>query len=155
MTIITRNSQPGGKAEAAAGFDEALRTRGLRLTGPRRVVLNPFHPCSPVRVSRRAPRRGSARHAISQPAREGGLPAAVSPARAESRDQVRRHHVPHRRHRGDCGARSAVDGTWGLKKEYFELSMKLAEPLFKDILAAAPDRVATDCPLAALQIRQG
>jgi len=50
---------------------------------------------------------------------------------------------------------SAVDGTWGLKKEYFELSMKLAEPLFEDIRAARPDRVATDCPLAALQIRQG
>ena len=50
---------------------------------------------------------------------------------------------------------SAVDGTWGLKKEYFELSMKIAEPLFKDVEAARPDRVATDCPLAALQINQG
>ena len=50
---------------------------------------------------------------------------------------------------------SAVDGTWGMKKEYFELSMKLAEPLFKDIERAKPDRVATDCPLAALQIGQG
>ena len=50
---------------------------------------------------------------------------------------------------------SAVDGTWGLKKEYFELSMQLARPLFNDIQAAQPDRVATDCPLAALQIRQG
>ena len=50
---------------------------------------------------------------------------------------------------------SAVDGTWGMKKEYFQLSMKLAEPLFKDIEAARPDRVATDCPLAALQINQG
>ncbi len=50
---------------------------------------------------------------------------------------------------------SAVDGTWGLKKEYFELSMKLAEPLFKGVEAARPDRVATDCPLAALQITQG
>ena len=50
---------------------------------------------------------------------------------------------------------SAVDGTWGMKKEYFELSMKLAQPLFKDIEAAQPDRVATDCPLAALQIHQG
>jgi Fe-S oxidoreductase len=48
-----------------------------------------------------------------------------------------------------------VDGTWGLKKEYFELSMKLAEPLFKAVRDAAPDRVATDCPLAALQIKQG
>jgi glycerol-3-phosphate dehydrogenase subunit C len=50
---------------------------------------------------------------------------------------------------------SAVDGTWGLKTEYFELSMKLAEPLFRDIGAAGPERVATDCPLAALQINQG
>jgi Fe-S oxidoreductase len=50
---------------------------------------------------------------------------------------------------------SAVDGTWGMKKEYFTLSMKVAEPLFKGIAAAAPERVATDCPLAALQINQG
>src|SRR5439155_10620000 len=50
---------------------------------------------------------------------------------------------------------SAVDGTWGLKKEYFELSMKLAQPLVRDIAAAQPDRVATDCRLAALQIDQG
>lgn len=50
---------------------------------------------------------------------------------------------------------SGVDGTWGLKKEYYELSLKVAEPLFKGIEAAGPDRVASDCPLAALQIAQG
>ena len=50
---------------------------------------------------------------------------------------------------------SAVDGTWGMKKEYFTLSMKVAEPLFTGIETAAPARVATDCPLAALQINQG
>ncbi len=50
---------------------------------------------------------------------------------------------------------SAVDGTWGMKKQYFELSMQLARPLFKGIESAQPDRVATDCPLAALQIHQG
>ena len=50
---------------------------------------------------------------------------------------------------------SAVDGTWGMKKEYFELSMKLAEPLFTSVREARADRVATDCPLAALQIKQG
>jgi len=50
---------------------------------------------------------------------------------------------------------AAVDGTWGLKREYHELSMRLAGPLFRDIGAAAPDRVATDCALAALQIAQG
>ena len=50
---------------------------------------------------------------------------------------------------------SAVDGTWGLKREYYELSMKVAEPLFREIREARPDRTATDCPLAALQIVQG
>jgi Fe-S oxidoreductase len=50
---------------------------------------------------------------------------------------------------------SGVDGTWGLKREYYELSLKVAEPLFKEIEGARPDRVASDCPLAALQIAQG
>ena len=50
---------------------------------------------------------------------------------------------------------SAVDGTWGLKKEYYELSMKVAEPLFDGIERAKPDVTVTDCPLAALQIAQG
>ncbi len=50
---------------------------------------------------------------------------------------------------------SGVDGTWGLKREYYELSLKVAEPLFKGIRAARPDHIATDCPLAALQIAQG
>ncbi|MCI0548607.1 MAG: 4Fe-4S dicluster domain-containing protein [Candidatus Rokubacteria bacterium] len=50
---------------------------------------------------------------------------------------------------------SAVDGTWGMKTAYFDLSMQLAQPLFRDVQAAAPDAIATDCPLAALQIHQG
>jgi Fe-S oxidoreductase len=50
---------------------------------------------------------------------------------------------------------SAVDGTWGFKREYYELSMTLAGPLFREIGAVRPDRVVTDCPLAALQITQG
>ncbi|MBI3454753.1 MAG: 4Fe-4S dicluster domain-containing protein [Candidatus Rokubacteria bacterium] len=50
---------------------------------------------------------------------------------------------------------SAVDGTWGFKREYYELSMKLAEPLFREIAQARPERTATDCPLAGLQIVQG
>ena len=49
---------------------------------------------------------------------------------------------------------SAVDGTWGFKTEYFELSMKVAAPLFDAVKSGAPT-VATDCPLAALQIGQG
>jgi Fe-S oxidoreductase len=50
---------------------------------------------------------------------------------------------------------SGMDGTWGLKKEYYELSLKVAEPLLKGIEAARADSAATDCPLAALQIAQG
>jgi Fe-S oxidoreductase len=50
---------------------------------------------------------------------------------------------------------SGVDGTWGFKREYYKLSLKVAEPLFKEIEVTRPDRVATDCPLAALQIAQG
>ncbi len=50
---------------------------------------------------------------------------------------------------------SAVDGTWGFKKEYYELSLKLAKPLFDAITTAGAPVAATDCPLAALQIEQG
>ena len=50
---------------------------------------------------------------------------------------------------------SAVDGTWGFKKEYYELSLKLAKPLFDAIATAGGPTAATDCPLAALQIEQG
>jgi glycerol-3-phosphate dehydrogenase subunit C len=50
---------------------------------------------------------------------------------------------------------SAVDGTWGFKKEYYELSLKLARPLFDAITTNGAATAATDCPLAALQIEQG
>ena len=50
---------------------------------------------------------------------------------------------------------SAVDGTWGLKTEYYELSLKLAKPLFDAVESAGAPVTATDCPLAALQIEQG
>ncbi|PYM68070.1 MAG: hypothetical protein DME11_01700 [Candidatus Rokuibacteriota bacterium] len=50
---------------------------------------------------------------------------------------------------------SAVDGTWGFKAQYHELSLKLAKPLFDAITRADAPVTATDCPLAALQIEQG
>jgi Fe-S oxidoreductase len=50
---------------------------------------------------------------------------------------------------------SAVDGTWGFKKEYYELSLKVAKPLFDAVESAGAPVTATDCPLAALQIEQG
>jgi Fe-S oxidoreductase len=48
---------------------------------------------------------------------------------------------------------SGVDGTWGFKKDYFDLSLKVARGLFRGIEMAAAPTVATDCPLAGLQIQ--
>ncbi len=50
---------------------------------------------------------------------------------------------------------SGHDGTWGVKKEYFDLSMRVGRRLFEDVEGAQPAVAATDCPLAAMQIEQG
>lgn len=50
---------------------------------------------------------------------------------------------------------AGVDGTWGLKKEYFELSLKVADKLFQGVKKAEPDQVVSDCSLAGLQIEYG
>jgi Fe-S oxidoreductase len=47
------------------------------------------------------------------------------------------------------------DGTWSMKTEYFPLSMEIGRPVFEKVRSEKPDVVATDCPLAGLQIRQG
>jgi Fe-S oxidoreductase len=47
------------------------------------------------------------------------------------------------------------DGTWSMKTEYFPSSMRIGKPVFEEVRAHRPDTVASDCPLAALQIRQG
>lgn len=46
------------------------------------------------------------------------------------------------------------DGTWGAKKEFFELSMNIASKVIRDIEQAPADVVASDCPLAGLQLDQ-
>ena len=50
---------------------------------------------------------------------------------------------------------SGHDGTWSLKKEYFDLSLKTGDPLFKMVQEEPPDIVSTDCPLSGLQMEQG
>jgi len=47
------------------------------------------------------------------------------------------------------------DGTWGVKKEYFENSMKIGRPVFRALAAAEPDWISSDCPIAARHISQG
>ena len=47
------------------------------------------------------------------------------------------------------------DGTWSMKKEFFPISMKIGQPVFDAVKGQRADVVASDCPLAGLQIRQG
>jgi len=47
------------------------------------------------------------------------------------------------------------DGTWSMKTEYFPMSMQIGAPVFDEVKRHRPDAIASDCPLAALQIRQG
>ena len=49
-----------------------------------------------------------------------------------------------------CG----MDGTWGMKKEFFAESLKVAESAARKVEAAEPDHVSSDCPLAGLQLTQ-
>jgi Fe-S oxidoreductase len=49
---------------------------------------------------------------------------------------------------------TAHDGTWAMKKEFFALSMKWGERAFAGMKEAQAQVLATDCPLAAIQIEQ-
>jgi len=49
---------------------------------------------------------------------------------------------------------TAHDGTWAMKKEFFALSMKWGEKAFTGMRQAGARVMATDCPLAAVQIEQ-
>lgn len=49
----------------------------------------------------------------------------------------------------------AHDGTWAMKTENFELSMKWGKKVFDGVEESGASVVATDCPLAALQLEQG
>jgi glycerol-3-phosphate dehydrogenase subunit C len=50
---------------------------------------------------------------------------------------------------------SGHDGSWSAKKEYFEESMKVGDPLFKFMSEDKDACCVTDCPLSAVQIEQG
>jgi Fe-S oxidoreductase len=50
---------------------------------------------------------------------------------------------------------SGHDGTWGVKSEYFEQSMKIGRPVFRQMAEAAPDYISSDCAIAARHIEQG
>jgi len=47
------------------------------------------------------------------------------------------------------------DGTWGVKKEYFEQSMRIGRPVFRQMSEGQPDYISSDCPIAGRHIQQG
>ena len=50
---------------------------------------------------------------------------------------------------------SGHDGTWGVKTEYFDNSMKIGRPVFRQMAAVEAKYVSSDCPIAARHIMQG
>jgi len=47
---------------------------------------------------------------------------------------------------------TAMDGTWAMKKENYELSLAFARRAAAEMEADRPDTFTTDCSLSALQI---
>ncbi|HNH47771.1 MAG TPA: Fe-S oxidoreductase, partial [Myxococcota bacterium] len=50
---------------------------------------------------------------------------------------------------------SCMDGTWGMKTEYYELSKKGAEKLLTELTEDKPATLSSDCLIAKLQIEEG
>ncbi len=50
---------------------------------------------------------------------------------------------------------SGHDGTWGVKTEFFEYSMKIGKPVFRQMAEQAPNYISSDCAIAGRQIAQG
>ena len=46
-------------------------------------------------------------------------------------------------------------GTYGVKKEYHQMSMKIGKPVFKAMAIESPDYISSDCQLAGHHIEQG
>lgn len=50
---------------------------------------------------------------------------------------------------------SGHNGTYGVKREYRDTSMKIGKPVFNKVQQAKPDFYASDCPMAGHQIESG
>ena len=46
-------------------------------------------------------------------------------------------------------------GTWGVKTEYYDKSMKIGAPVFRQMAGGDPDFISSDCPIAASHIAHG
>ena len=50
---------------------------------------------------------------------------------------------------------SGHSGTWGVKKEYHKMSMKIGKPVFRAMANKEPNYISSDCQLAGHHIAQG
>jgi Fe-S oxidoreductase len=50
---------------------------------------------------------------------------------------------------------SGHSGTWGVKKEFHGMAMKIGKPVFKSMAENEPDYISSDCQLAGHHIAQG
>lgn len=50
---------------------------------------------------------------------------------------------------------SGHSGTWGVKKQFHAMAMKIGRPVFKAMAGANPDYISSDCQLAGHHIEQG
>jgi glycerol-3-phosphate dehydrogenase subunit C len=50
---------------------------------------------------------------------------------------------------------SGHSGTWGVKKEFHAMAMKIGKPVFKGMAENEPDYISSDCQLAGHHIAQG
>jgi Fe-S oxidoreductase len=47
------------------------------------------------------------------------------------------------------------NGTWGVKREHFDQSMRIGRPVFRQMAQVQPDYISSDCPIAGRHIEQG
>lgn len=50
---------------------------------------------------------------------------------------------------------SGHDGTYAVKKEFHDISMKICRPVFNKVKKDQPDHYSSDCPMAGAQIAHG
>ncbi|MCW8962514.1 MAG: Fe-S oxidoreductase, partial [Gammaproteobacteria bacterium] len=50
---------------------------------------------------------------------------------------------------------SGHDGTYAVKKEYHDISMKICRPVITQVQKAEADHYGSDCPMAGAQIQNG
>src|SRR3546814_2991574 len=50
---------------------------------------------------------------------------------------------------------SGHGGSWGVRKDFFEVGMKVGKPVARTAVKENKAHIASECPLAAIHIRQG